>query len=92
MGDVLTKRQRFLLEMMRDEDEEFVYEAGCAYVGEVPTSKRMMISLLSLCAIKLEDDSEIGGFERYTISGTGKKLLAGDTSDLKLLAGKRVEE
>ena len=86
MKDILTKRQRFILELMRDEDEEFVYEAGMAYVGEFSTSKYMLMNLLRLCAIKLEDGCEIGrGLERYTLSGTGKKLLLGDTSDLELL-------
>jgi hypothetical protein len=83
--NVLSNRQRELLTLMRDTEEELVYEAGCAYVGLVATNKQMVDSLLRLCAIRLEDGCEFGGFERYTINGTGLKLLNGDTSDLELL-------
>ncbi len=82
---VLSDRQRELLTLMRDNEEELVYEAGIAYVGLVSTNKRMVDSLLRLCAIRLEDGFALGGFERYTINGTGLKLLNGDTSDLDLL-------
>ena len=42
-----------------------------------------VFALLRLCAISLEDGSEVGRFERYTIKGTGRKLLAGDASDVR---------
>lgn len=85
---MLTKRQREILTIMRDQDEELVYERGVGYIFESPVAARTVFALLRLCAISLQSDSEPGGFERYRINGTGRKLLEGDASDLDLLKGK----
>jgi hypothetical protein len=79
--DVLTKRQREILTIMRDKNEELIYTSGRGYVGESPVSGRTVFALLRLCAIHA-DDGEI----YYHITGTGRKLLNNDTSDLDLLA------
>ena len=82
---ILTKRQREVLEIMDklvdDEAGELVYERGRGYIGLEPVAGRTVFALLRLCAIGLEDGSEVGRFERYTINETGRKLLAGDASD-----------
>jgi hypothetical protein len=74
-----TYRQKFILRRMyehRDDDEgELVYERGKGYVGDFPVGWRTLSALLQLCAISLESDSEVGEFERYTINGTGKKIV-----------------
>ena len=66
-----------------DEDGELVYERGSGYIGLEPVAARTVFALLRLCAISVEDGSEPGRFERYTINETGRKLLAGDVSDVR---------
>lgn len=71
-----TKRQLQILRLMRDSDEELVYERGTGYVGIEKVSAGTVFGLLRLCAIRMEAGSEVGGFERYTINSTGRELLA----------------
>lgn len=71
----LTKRQREVLTKMRDEDEELVYERGEAWVGDERTSAAVVFALLRLMAIRMDQQSTVGGVERYTINETGRKLL-----------------
>jgi hypothetical protein len=71
----LTKRQLEVLTIMRDEEEELVYERGTGYVGDSSVSGRTLFALLRCCAISAEVGSEPGGFERYTINETGRNLL-----------------
>jgi hypothetical protein len=82
---LLTARQRQILQLMldhRDEDEgELVYERGCGYLGDDPVAARTVMTLVRLCAISLAQDSRVGGFERYTINGTGEQLLRGETPE-----------
>jgi hypothetical protein len=82
--DVLTKRQREILTIMRDKDEELVYEHGRGYIEYSPISPRTVFALLRLCAIQQDCVESMSAY--YYITGTGLKLLNNDTSDLKLLA------
>ena len=72
---MLTKRQREVLTIMRDKDEELVYEKGRGYLGYSPVSPGTVMQLLRLAAIRMEDGAEVGKFERYTINETGRKIL-----------------
>ena len=75
----LTTRQREILEIMarhQDDDEgELVYERGVAYLGDDRVAARTVFALLRICAISLERDSEVGGFERYRINETGQSYV-----------------
>lgn len=78
----LTKRQREILTLMCDndveyDDSEIVREGGVAYLGLERISIRIVNQLLLLCAISLDQHSEIGKCERYHINETGRKLLSG---------------
>jgi hypothetical protein len=74
---ILTKRQREILTVMRDTDEELVYESGRGYLDCSPVAARTVFALLRLCAISLDPYSAKPGegVERYTINGTGRALL-----------------
>lgn len=72
----LTKRQLEVLRIMRDEEEELVYERGCGYVGDNRISGRTLFALLRCVAISEELGSEPGKFERYSINETGREYLA----------------
>jgi len=72
---ILTKRQLEVLRIMRDEDEELVYERGIGYVGYSPVAARTVFALLRAMALHAEHGSEPGSFERYTINETGRNLL-----------------
>ena len=89
---LLTKRQREVLEKMRgrrdEEDGELVMEGREVWLGLERSSPQLVLNLLRLAAIRLEG-GEVGGVERYAISGTGLKLLQGNDEDLKLLAKAR---
>ncbi len=89
---LLTKRQREILGKMRDhrhqDDGELVMEGREVWLGLERSSPQLVLNLLRLCALRLES-GEPGGCERYTISGTGLKLLEGNDEDLKLLARAR---
>ena len=78
---ILTKRQLEVLRIMRDEDEDLVYERGEGYVGDERISGRTLFALLRCCAIRAEDGSEPGGFERYTINETGLGYLEQGSQD-----------
>lgn len=75
----LTARQiAVLAEMARDrhdEDCELVYERGVCYVGLTRIAPRTFWALVQACAISLEADRVMGGFERWTINETGRRLL-----------------
>lgn len=71
----MTRRQLEVLRIMRDEEEDLVYERGLGYVGEERISGRTLFALLRKVAISAEIDSEPGGFERYTINETGRDIL-----------------
>lgn len=71
----LTPRQREILIMMRDEDEEIVYEGGTAWVGDEQIAPKTVYALLRVAAISLDQFSKVGGCERYSINETGLKLL-----------------
>ncbi len=62
---------------MRDSGEELVYESGKGYVGYSPVSSRTVFALLRLMTISLDQYSDVGKLERYTINETGKALLDG---------------
>lgn len=71
----MTKRELDILQFMRDEDEELVISAGEAMVGLERTSIALAYSLLRCVAIRLDPYSEVGKFERYTITEEGRKIL-----------------
>jgi hypothetical protein len=75
----VTKRQLEVLRMMKerteDEDGELVYERGVAYIGTTRIAARTVWALIRAMAIKMSSDSNVGGFERYTITETGRALL-----------------
>lgn len=77
---LLTERQRNILSRMleyADNDYEgvLVYERGKAYLGDDRVASRTVFHLIRLGAISKTSDSQIGRFERYTINGTGRRLL-----------------
>jgi len=74
----LTKRQLELLAIMRDADEELVYERGTGWVGDTRVSARTLFALLRACAISLDQYSAQPGegLERYTLNETGRNLLS----------------
>lgn len=78
---MLTKRQREILTVMRDTEEELVYERGQGYVGDSPVAARTVFALFRLCAVRNVSDTK-GGLERYVINETGTRLLQGDVSAL----------
>jgi hypothetical protein len=75
----LTLRQREILETMArhpfDDEGELVYETGVGYLGDDRVSPRTVFALLRICAISLERDSKVGGFERYRINETGRSYV-----------------
>lgn len=71
----LTKRQAEILRIMRDQEEELVYERGQGFVEDSSVAPRTVFALLRLCALHAENGSEPGGLERYTINETGMDLL-----------------
>ncbi len=71
----LTRRQIQILRMMRDEDEELVYSKGEAYVGYEHIAPRTVFALIRAMAISMDQFSELGKCERYTINETGLELL-----------------
>jgi hypothetical protein len=74
----LTARQAHILGIMRDQEEELVYERGEAWIGLERTSRRLAFNLLGLCAVSLDsfDEAGSGKMEHYSISESGLKLLA----------------
>lgn len=64
-----------ILVTMRDEDEELVYEKRRAYLGTKRVDASAVHQLSILMAIHLDQFSQVGGFERYTINETGLNLL-----------------
>ena len=71
----LTRRQLQILRMMRDNDEELVYSKGQAYVDYEQVAPRTVFALLRAMAISMDQFSDVGKCERYTINETGLKLL-----------------
>ena len=55
---------------------DLVQENGIAYIDEERTSPQIINALIRFCAIKMDSFSKVGDFERYTISSTGKDILA----------------
>jgi len=77
-ADVNQRLPRWLeaLRMMRDQDEEMVYERGQCYVGLEKFSGATFFRLLRLVAISEADHSRgVGGLERYRINETGEAML-----------------
>lgn len=72
--EYLTKRQIEIMRLM-ESGKELVMESGSAFIGYNRTSQRSVIALLRYCAIKSEDGSKVGRFERYRLSGTGREIL-----------------
>lgn len=79
----LTKCQLQILRMMRDEEEELVFENGSGYVGLHRVSLRTLLGLLKVAAISMDQFSRIGSFERYSINETGLELLRSVPKDGK---------
>jgi len=75
----LTKGQKEILEKMllnKDNDEgELVYENGICCIGCERIDSRILFGLLRICAISINQYSEVDEFERYTINETGEKYL-----------------
>ena len=71
----MTARALEILKIMLDTGEELVYERGAAYVGLERTSRAVVLELQRAMAIRLDQFSKIGNFERYTINETGRELL-----------------
>lgn len=75
----MTKRQREILTIMRDnsdnDDGELVYESGIGYLGFERVASRTVFALLRMAAISLDQYCKIGGCERYRINETGQGLL-----------------
>lgn len=95
MTDPLTRRQREVLEHLREhygtEEGELVHEGRQAFLGssaDDPVAPRTVFALLRLCAITPIGEEKDRGANYYEISGTGKKILDGDLSDLELIREK----
>jgi hypothetical protein len=74
-GIRLTERQREALRLMRDTDEEMVWENGQVWVGLERFSRSTVVALIRACAVSLDQFSTVGKVERYSINSTGCKLL-----------------
>jgi len=75
---MLTKRQLEALRLMRDTDQEMVYEHGECMVGYERFGRRTFFALLRACAIRHDSTSASpgsGGMEIYSINETGRGLL-----------------
>ena len=70
----LTKRQIEVLRLLRD-GKDLVREGLTVYVGDNRTNVLTVTRLLQTCAVKLEDGSVVGKFERYLINSTGREIL-----------------
>lgn len=86
----LTLRQRQVLTLMLEEDEDLVCEGLDAWVGDERTSVSLIMSLLRLCAVS-EDTFSGDSYRIFTINETGKQLLEGLLSDglMKVLEAQR---
>ena len=72
----MTKRQLEVLRKMRDDkDNELVYSRGIAYIGLERVAPRTVFALLREMAISMDQFSEVGDCERYTINDIGLKIL-----------------
>ena len=71
----ITKRQMQILRTMRDENKELVYCKGVGYVGLSPVAPRTLFALLRAMAVTMDQFSEVGECERYTINETGLEIL-----------------
>lgn len=63
-----------VLTLMRDFDEELVYERGTGYVGMKRVRRSIFIELLRAMALRADSFNK-STFERYTINETGRELL-----------------
>lgn len=72
---MITEAQRNVLTIMRDNDEELIYESGECWVGLDQIAKRDFFALLGLAALRMDQYSTVGKCERYTINQTGRELL-----------------
>lgn len=98
---MLSKRSMEVLRLMIEaekreeyEDSEIVCDGGICYLGETRISRRTVSDLLRHVA--LSSASEPGSLERYTVSGTGKKIAedpaVADRVVAALLAGVNCDE
>jgi hypothetical protein len=78
----LTKRQRWVLEQLRDggEEAELVYEPGAGgWLDLERIAPRTVFALVRLTAVSLESESQDVGrkgcLERYVINSFGRELL-----------------
>ena len=78
---MLTKRAAEILDLMLEaemrqdyEGAEIVCDGLSCYLGEMLVSRRTVTNLIRHVAVSLA--SEPGGMERYTVSGTGRKIAA----------------
>ena len=71
----LTPRAREVLRKMRAGNEELIYSRGSGYVGIERVSRQTLFVLLRAMAISMDQFSEVGGVERYSINETGERLL-----------------
>lgn len=80
---ILTKRQREVLEWLRDNEEDtLIYErGGHGYIAESPVSGRTVYALLRLCAIKKDWGGDGDRIDHFQITGTGRQLLQGIISE-----------
>jgi hypothetical protein len=71
----LTKRQLWVLQRMRDDDAELVFERGTGYLELTRISSRTVMALLCRAAITCDQYSRMDKFEWYTINETGREIL-----------------
>jgi hypothetical protein len=90
MSQLLTPRGAEILRRMRDapegtDDEELVYaDRVGGFLGSEPVARRTVFRLIRLCAVSLDQFSKAGeGLERYTISETGRAILAEYDQNIK---------
>lgn len=86
MYQQLTRRQIQILRTMRDTDEELVYSKGEAYVGNEHVAPRTVFALVRAMAVSMDQFSEVGKVERYTINETGRTILTAPPSSMKARA------
>ena len=68
-GRALSKRQMKMLRIMRDDDEELIFEDDHGYIGTHPLGAGTFHALLRACAIR-----STGG-SYYEINETGLEIL-----------------
>ncbi len=88
----LTKRQKEILTLLRDNDDEIVINSGQCWVDQanIRTNKKLVNELLRYVLISA-NGCNAGKSEYYHINESGLRLLAGETKIYRGANGKYYE-